>query len=112
MVRSDREGVGKFVLHGDLVISVQERQGVVEMRQETLNEAEKRYLWSYEQKDWQDWAGDNSVYAVGEAVRDKVTSVIGVVLKPFAKTGLYVMFPQFDVPQLVRSANMEKLNED
>jgi len=93
MVRSDREGVGLE-------------------RWEKWDEAEKRYLWSYEQKDWQDWAGDNSVYAVGEAVRDKVTSVIGVVLKPFAKTGLYVMFPQYDVPQLVRSANVEKLNED
>jgi len=89
MVRSDREGVGLEV-----------------------DEAEKRYLWGYEQRDWQTWEGDNSVYAVGEVVRDKVTKVTGVVIKPFAQTGLYVMFPQFDVPQLVRSANVEKLNED
>lgn len=93
MVRSDREGVGLE-------------------RWEKWDEAEMNYLMRYEQKDWQDWAGDNSVYAVGEAVRDKVTSVIGVVLKPFAKTGLYVMFPQFDVPQLIRAVHVEKLNED
>jgi hypothetical protein len=85
MVRSDREGIG---------------------------EAESE-LWSYL------WEREPSVvsndrFAVGEVVRVKgpTKTLVGVIIKPFGFTGLHIMFPQFDVPQLIRAVHVEKLNED
>lgn len=74
-------------------------------RWDKWNEAELNYLWKYE-----GLAGDNRIYGVGETVRDRVTKLVGIVVRPFEKTGLYVMFPQYDTAQLVRASNMEKVN--
>ena len=53
----------------------------------------------------------NCRFAISEVVVNKFGHR-GVVQKLFEKTGLYVIFPQYEVPQLVRAADMEKVNED
>ena len=102
MVRSDREGVGME-------------------RWEKWDEAELKYLAENEGSTGSTWPVDplgyNDRFAVGEVVRikgqkGKELGVIGVVIRPFEYTGLYVAFPQHDTPQLVPAKWMEKVNED
>ena len=99
MVRSDREGVGME-------------------RWEKWDEAELKYLAENEGSTGSTWPVDplgyNDRFAVGEVVRIKgpTKTLIGVVVKTFGLTGLYVMFPQYDTPQLIRSIHVEKVNED
>jgi hypothetical protein len=54
----------------------------------------------------------NRRFAIGEVVLDRVTKCAGIVARFFERSGLYVIFPQYDEPQLVCARNMEKLNED
>lgn len=108
MVRSNREGVGME-------------------RWEKYDQAELNYLARYQGDEWNAQTylrkgnePDNSFscsFAVGEVVRikgqkGKELGVIGVVIRPFEYTGLYVAFPQHDTPQLVPAKWMEKVNED
>jgi hypothetical protein len=103
MVRSDREGVGLE-------------------RWEKWDEAELNYMHKYAHEEKAVMAARRSErlnvkyfnwrFAVGEVVLDRDTKCAGIVARLFGRTGLYVIFPQYDAPQLVCARNMEKLNED
>ena len=83
-------------------------------RWEKWDEAEIRFLATYETVALNAYINDhlkNHRFSIGEVVVDKFGHR-GVVQKLFEKTGLYVIFPQYEVPQLVRAADMEKVNED
>jgi hypothetical protein len=83
-------------------------------RWEKWDEAELRFLTTYETPALNAYINDhlkNHRFSIGEVVVDKFGHQ-GVVQKLFEKTGLYVIFPQYEVPQLVRAADMEKVNED
>ena len=54
----------------------------------------------------------NSRFAIGEVVQDRKFKHRGVVVEHFLNRGLYVMFPQYDTPQLVQAVHMEKIDED
>ena len=101
MVRSDREGVG---------LERWEKWDEAEMK---FFSEEMRFIIECEvgQKPYLDSHLNNSRFSVGEVVRDRFNKHRGVVMSLFAKTGLYVMFPQYDTPQLVRSVNMEKIDD-
>ena len=95
MVRSDREGVD-----------------------DGSDEIDTAELWigkeDYNPDRLHDPLAYNDRFAAGEVVRVKgpTKTLVGVIIKRIGLTGLYVMFPQFDVPQLMRSIHVEKLNED
>jgi hypothetical protein len=95
MVRSDREGVGLE-------------------RWEKYDEAELRFIAEHEvgQRPYLDNHLRNSRFAVGEVVQDRKFKHKGVVVEHFLNRGLYVMFPQYDTPQLVQAVHMEKIDED
>lgn len=95
MVRSDREGVGLE-------------------RWEKYDEAELRFIAEHEvgQRPYLDSQLRNSRFAVGEVVQDRKFKHRGVVVEHFLNRGLYVMFPQYDTPQLVQAVHMEKIDED
>ena len=95
MVRSDREGVGME-------------------RWEKYDEAELRFIAEHEagRGPYLDNHLHNSRFAVGEVVQDRKFKHRGVVVEHFLNRGLYVMFPQYDTPQLVQAVHMEKINED
>ena len=95
MVRSNREGVGLE-------------------RWEKYDEAELRFIVEHEagQGPYLDNYLLNSRFAVGEVVQDTKFKHRGVVVGHFLKRGLYVMFPQYDTPQLVQAVHMETINED
>jgi hypothetical protein len=89
-------------------------------RWDKFTEAELNYMHKYahEEKAVVHFDGEvgqvliNRRFAIGEVVLDRVTKCAGVVARFFERTGLYVIFPQYDEPQLVCARNMEKLNED
>lgn len=89
-------------------------------RWDKFTEAELNYMHKYahEEKAVVPFDGEvsqvliNRRFAIGEVVLDRVTKCAGVVARFFERTGLYVIFPQYDEPQLVCARNMEKLNED
>ena len=95
MVRSDREGVGME-------------------RWEKWDEAELRFIAEYELERGSYLNNHllNSRFAVGEVVQDRKFKHRGVVVEHFLHRGLYVMFPQYNTPQLVQAVNMEKIDED
>lgn len=95
MVRSDREGVGLE-------------------RWEKYDEAELRFIAEHEagRGPYLDSQLRNSRFAVGEVVQDRKFKHRGVVVEHFLNRGLYVMFPQYDTPQLVQAVHMEKIDED
>lgn len=97
MVRSDREGVST---------ERWEKYG--------WNEAELRFIAEYEagRGPYLDNHLHNSRFAVGEVVQDRKFKHRGVVVEHFLNRGLYVMFPQYDTPQLVQAVHMEKIDED
>jgi hypothetical protein len=92
------------------------REGVSTERWEKYgwNEAELRFIVEHEagQGPYLDNYLRNSRFAVGEVVQDRKFKHRGVVVEHFLNRGLYVMFPQYDTPQLVQAVHMEKIDED
>jgi hypothetical protein len=89
-------------------------------RWDKFTEAELNYMHKYAHEEkavikgvrGQTYVDINRRFAIGEVVLDRVTKCAGVVARFFERSGLYVIFPQYDEPQLVCARNMEKLNED
>ena len=91
-----------------------DREGVSTERWEKYDEAELRFIAEHEagRGPYLDSQLRNSRFAVGEVVQDRKFKHRGVVVEHFLNRGLYVMFPQYDTPQLVQARHMEKIDED